>query len=322
MKPSAPSQSTAKPVSSTNISAKITTAHNHGILPSLEDSQPSRITFQDVDFIISDIADSRSSLKPISRSISSTPAQAQTETAQCTRVQSAVQEAQAPLISFQHAISTDSEIVDFSASSHRIPVSNLKEVSAPQQIRTAIHTNPNDPICFPYTARAFPVPVRSPHLHDISLSNQPHTSQINSAHQIQFTGSSGTSSTVPSRTHSVASCDQAEVLADGQTKITTTTHSSQYAPLLRQIPIPNSSQYAPLLRQILLPNSSQYAQLSQLLRQLLLPYPYQFAGFSPLLYIKKLPPEILIPLSWVHAWGERKHNSTFRFMHSPSKSSL
>jgi hypothetical protein len=43
---------------------------------------------------------------------------------------------------------------------------------------------------------------------------------------------------------------------------------------------------------------------------------------APPLYIKKLPPEILIPLSWVHAWGERKHNSTFRFMHSPSKSSL
>jgi hypothetical protein len=74
----------------------------------------------------------------------------------------------------------------------------------------------------------------SPHNRELLQAWERQQSRRLSTRQILFTGSSGTSSTVPSRTHTLASCGTAEVLADGQTR--STTNSSSSAPFI-DIPI-------------------------------------------------------------------------------------
>jgi hypothetical protein len=86
-RPAAPERKALKSISSTASPARTTADRTHTILPSLLDLQTSQVTIQDADFIVYEKVDSRSSLKLISGSISSTLTQAQTQTAGCSRFQ-------------------------------------------------------------------------------------------------------------------------------------------------------------------------------------------------------------------------------------------
>jgi hypothetical protein len=100
--------------------------HIHSILPSLQDSQPPQIIFKQADFIVSENIDSHSSLKLISESIPSTLTQSQAKTAGCSKIQGAIHDELPPQINFQYDVFTDSQIVDTSAYSCLISVSNLR----------------------------------------------------------------------------------------------------------------------------------------------------------------------------------------------------
>lgn len=167
-KSAAPDQTTPKLISRTISPTQITTAHTHRILPSPDHSQPSQISFHDADFIISEIADSRSSLKLISESICSTPTKAQTKTAYCTNIQHAIHNSQPSRIIFQRSDSAHSAIVDFSTYSDHISASDLMQVS-PAPVNQNITYEPTH---FSQSDCALPGPFCSTHPHHISLPTQ------------------------------------------------------------------------------------------------------------------------------------------------------
>jgi hypothetical protein len=134
----APDQTTPKSLSSTNISAQITITLDQGILPPLDTSKSSQISFQDAQFGLSENADSRPSVHLALESIPSTLAQAQIAATHRTIIQGAIHHTKSSLISPLHTIFNDSEIVVSSTYKHVISISNLTNASAAQQSQTAL----------------------------------------------------------------------------------------------------------------------------------------------------------------------------------------